>query len=87
MDTPALHFLHGYKNATKPRSVQYPESLTTWGDHILKRRLDLKLFQKEVAEILGVNVTCIYNWENHRSKPRKQYFRKIEEFLRYKPVF
>ncbi len=49
-----------------------PEKLETLGDHLLRRRLTLKLLQRHVAEQLGVDKTSIYNWENSRSKPDLQ---------------
>jgi hypothetical protein len=35
--------------AKKPASALYPKKLNTLGDHLRRKRLDLKLFQKEVA--------------------------------------
>jgi Helix-turn-helix len=46
-----------------------PEKLDTLGDHLLRRRLTLKLLQRQVAEQLGVDKTSIYNWETNRTKP------------------
>ncbi len=43
--------------------------LISIGDHIRKKRLQLGLFQRELAQQLGVNVWTILNWEKgyHRS--------------------
>ncbi|MBK8164191.1 MAG: helix-turn-helix transcriptional regulator [Gammaproteobacteria bacterium] len=35
----------------------------TLGEHIKKRRLSLKLYQRELAERLGVDPNTILNWE------------------------
>ena len=68
-----------------PPSKAYPVSLTTLGDHIRKRRLDLKLLQKDVARALGVDTTTINNWERNRCQPRLYLFPKIARFLGYSP--
>jgi DNA-binding XRE family transcriptional regulator len=54
----------------KPLERAYPVSLSNLGDHIRKRRLDLKLLQKEVAGILGVGTNAITNREKNRCQPR-----------------
>ena len=50
-----------------------------------KRRLDLKLLQKEVARKVGVDEATIYNWENNRSSPELHYIPKVIQFLGYVP--
>jgi transcriptional regulator with XRE-family HTH domain len=62
-----------------------PEKLETIGDHLLRRRLALKLLQREVGEILGVDKTSIYNWERNYSQPRLEYMPAIIRFLGYNP--
>jgi len=71
--------------AQKPLPSGYPQILKTIGDHLRKRRLDLKLLQKEVAERIGVDETSIYYWENNRIKPSLPFIPKIIEFLGYIP--
>ncbi len=71
--------------AQKPAVAAYPERLKTLGDHLRKRRLDLKLFQKEVAKRLGTSTTSIYNWEDNRASPSLYRLPKIVEFLGYIP--
>lgn len=61
--------------------------MVTIGDHIRKRRLDLKLTQKQVAGILGVNEMTIVNWELGHTEPLKKHTARIIDFLRYNPVF
>jgi transcriptional regulator with XRE-family HTH domain len=65
----------------------YPScnKLKTLGDHILKRRIDLWLEQKEVAEIIGVDKCTIANWEKNRNAPRIRHLPKIIDFLCYQP--
>ena len=71
--------------AQKPPSAAYPKRLKTLGDHLRKKRLDLKLQQKEVAEKFGVSEATIYNWENNIASPSLYSIPKIIEFLGYIP--
>lgn len=57
----------------------YPANPKTIGEHIRKRRMDLGLMQKEVAGIIGVTESTIWNWEN-RMNPSERYMKRIEEF-------
>ena len=52
---------------------------------IKRKRLDLRLYQSDVANILKVSEATIYNWENNRSAPQVNYYPFIIEFLRYFP--
>jgi len=54
--------------AQKPLERAYPKELVTLGDHIKKRRLDLGLFQKDVAVAIGVGTCTITNWEKDRTE-------------------
>jgi transcriptional regulator with XRE-family HTH domain len=58
----------------------------TLGDHIRKCRLDLGLFQKQVAEQIGVDTTTIWNWECHKSSPQMHQLPEIIRFLGYNPL-
>jgi transcriptional regulator with XRE-family HTH domain len=66
--------------------ARLPEKLETVGDHIRRRRLTLKLLQRQVAEQLGVDKTSIYNWEGNRAKPGLEYMPAIIRFLGYNPL-
>jgi transcriptional regulator with XRE-family HTH domain len=46
-----------------------------------KKRLDLKLLQREAAERLGVDETTVYNWEKNRSNPSLHFILKTIKFL------
>jgi len=63
----------------------YPKELKTLGDHLRKRRLELKLCQREVAQLLGVEKATIWNWENNYSSPYLYYIPRIIKFLGYVP--
>ena len=81
----ALPFCHFTLKARKPLPKAYPRELVTIGDHLRKKRLDLKLFQKDVAKIIGCNVCNIRNRENNYSEPVLKFIPKIIDFLGYAP--
>jgi len=56
--------------------------MKTLGDHIRAKRLDLGLFQKTVAGIIGATADTITNWEKGRNQPLHRYHMKINKFLR-----
>ncbi|MBT1074883.1 helix-turn-helix domain-containing protein [Geobacter grbiciae] len=62
----------------------YPEFPITVGEHIRKKRMDLGLLQREVAKIIGVTESSIWNWE-HGTEPKLQYNPSIIKFLGYIP--
>jgi DNA-binding XRE family transcriptional regulator len=65
------------------RENRIPVAPRTVGDHILKRRLALKMLQRDVAEQLGVDKTSIFNWEANTSAPEIRYMPVIIDFLGY----
>lgn len=60
----------------------YPSNPKTIGEHIRKRRMDLGLEQKEVAKIIGVPESSIWNWE-HGGNPTKRYEKETEGFFEH----
>jgi transcriptional regulator with XRE-family HTH domain len=62
----------------------YPENPRTIGEHIRKKRMDLGLFQREVAKIIVVTESSIWNWE-HGVEPELRYIPQIVDFLGYVP--
>lgn len=56
------------------------------GDHLRKRRMDLGLFQKQVAETLGVTSSTIWLWEKGKAYPSVKYMPRIIRFLGYCPL-
>ena len=85
-DIPALHFWDVILTGKKPQSESYPKVLQSIGDHLRKRRLDLKLLQKDVAGVMGVETMTVNNWERNRCQPRLCLFPKIVQFLGYSPI-
>lgn len=71
--------------ARKPRNPAYPEHLTTLGDHIRKRRLDLGMHQKDVAALVNTTTSTVTNWEKDRTSPRLSFLPGLFDFLGYNP--
>jgi transcriptional regulator with XRE-family HTH domain len=69
----------------KPLNPAYPKSLKTLGDHLRKRRLDLELLQKEVAQKIGTSEASIHNWERGHATPSLNFMPRILKFLGYVP--
>ena len=63
----------------------YPERLEHIGHHILKRRLDLGLQQKQAARQLGVHSGCLENWEHGRTSPADRFMPAVIRLLGYNP--
>ena len=59
------------------RVVLIPAEPQTVGDHIRKKPLALKLFQKDVAKAIGARNTSVLNWENNTSQPESRYMPAI----------
>ena len=57
--------------------TRLPEKLDTVGDHLRRRRLTLKLLQRQVAQQLGVNHATITNWETNGVQPGVKYMPAI----------
>ncbi len=80
---------------TKPKinlTVQRPKTLPdgyplrpkTLGERIKKKRMDMGLYQKDVARIIGVSTDTITLWEKGRTKPTKDNMLQIQQFLERK---
>jgi transcriptional regulator with XRE-family HTH domain len=85
MDIPALPICQTTLKAQKPPKKAYPNSLVTIGDHMLKKRVELRLLQKDVAKLLSVDECTVTNWEKNHSQPKLHYLPKIIQFLGYIP--
>jgi transcriptional regulator with XRE-family HTH domain len=75
-----------YVSLGRATRSRIPEKLESIGDHLLRRRLALKLLQRQVAKQLDVNVASIVNWENNLSKPKVSHMPAIIRFLGYNPL-
>jgi ribosome-binding protein aMBF1 (putative translation factor) len=77
----ALLFCRVRLKGKKPRNKAYPKEVTTLGDAIRTRRLDLGLLQKDVAKIIACDKTSVLNWEKGYNSPRRDKMASIERFL------
>ncbi len=68
------------------RVIRIPTEAKTVGDHIRRKRLGLKMLQREVAEKLGVVVASICNWEANESQPDFRWMPAVIQFLGYNPL-
>jgi site-specific DNA recombinase len=74
------------QNYSTGKVVRIPMEPKTIGDHIRKRRLSLKLLQRDVAERIGVDESTIHNWELNHSQADFRFMPAIIEFLGYNPL-
>jgi transcriptional regulator with XRE-family HTH domain len=81
-----LPFCHFEFSAVRPKLSQYPKQISSLGDHIRARRLDLKLLQKQVAEQIGVHELTITSWEGNATIPEIRHMPAIIQFLGYNPL-
>lgn len=72
-------------SVAKPKVSAYPTELKTIGDHVRARRLDLGLYQQDVAKRIGVSTDTVTNWEKNRATPTPRTWPDIIEFLGYDP--
>jgi transcriptional regulator with XRE-family HTH domain len=68
------------------RAKDYSESPQTLGQHLKKRRRELGLLQREVADRLGINTWTYLNWEKDKTVPVAAHFRPVVTFLGYDPT-
>ena len=69
--------------ALKPQEPDF--GARSLGDHIRKRRFELRLSQKEAASRLGWSGRTVFNWENGKTKPATESMPSIIGFLGYDP--
>ena len=67
---------------TDPR---LPKELKTLGDHIRKKRVELGLLQREVADLLGADPQSVNGWERNYREPALRRLPAIAVFLGYDP--
>jgi DNA-binding XRE family transcriptional regulator len=68
------------------RVIRIPTQPQTIGDHIRRKRLGLKLLQREVAERIGVDKASIFNWESNKGIPETRFMPAIIRFFGYNPL-
>jgi transcriptional regulator with XRE-family HTH domain len=70
---------------TREKPVPYQRYPTTLGEHLRKRRVEQKLFQRQVATRLGIGTHTLTTWEKDNSLPEIRYWPGIIAFLGYDP--
>ena len=68
-----------------PPLPEFAQEPATLGDHLRRRRLELGLYQKDVAAQIGVTVSTIWNWE-HGWTVDFRYIPQILTFHGYNPI-
>jgi transcriptional regulator with XRE-family HTH domain len=84
-DPHPLPFCHVHLNGPRPLPRSYPQVLATLADYLRKRRLDLGLLQRELAELLGVDEATVTNWELNRTSPALHFLPGITDLIGYLP--
>jgi site-specific DNA recombinase len=82
----ALPICHLRLSAPKPPPKGYPKAPKTIGQHLRKRRMDLGLTQRAVAEHLGVDPMSVWLWEHDRVLPGRRLFARAVDFLGCHPA-
>lgn len=67
------------------KSKPFAEQPVTLGEHLRKRRLELGLFQREVAKRLRIGQFTYLSWEKDRARPEVRWWPAIIGFLGYDP--
>jgi DNA-binding transcriptional regulator YiaG len=73
-----------YRRGFVPKCL-YPAKPKTIGEHVRKRRMDLRLSQAKAASQIGVNVHAIEDWEAGDTEPHSRLRPAIIHFLGYEP--
>jgi transcriptional regulator with XRE-family HTH domain len=68
------------------RVVRIPTQPQSVGDHVRRKRLGLKMLQRDVAEQIGVDTTSVFKWEANTAAPEIRYMPAIIRFLGYNPL-
>lgn len=62
-------------------SLKYPKNPKTFGEKLRKKRMDLGLTMREVAEKVDVSETTVYNWEIRNIRPYGRTEEKLKTIL------
>ena len=84
-DMAALPICRRKLSGCRPLASAYPKELLRIGDHVRKRRLDLKLLQKDIGQQLGVHCASVTNWELGKTDPELCHMPAVIQFLGYDP--
>lgn len=84
MDRSSVPFNELGQNVKKPIEG-YRNTPITLGDKIRNKRLELQLFQRDAAVLLGVTESGLVYWERNKAQPQVHLYPKVIEFLGYFP--
>jgi DNA-binding transcriptional regulator YiaG len=79
----ALILPQSYSASRVIRIFAHPKTI---GDHIRRKRLALKMLQRDVARQLRVDVTTVHNWEVNTSSPRIGFMPAVIRFPGHDPI-
>lgn len=65
--------------------INYPNDPQTLGKHLRRRRLDLGLKQRVLADRWGICAATIEGWEADTTRPQSAHWPRIIEFLGFDP--
>jgi transcriptional regulator with XRE-family HTH domain len=68
-----------------PSPTELVQEPITLGDQLRRRRLELGLYQKDVAEQIGVTASTVWNWE-HGWSIDWRFIPRLIAFLGYNPI-
>ena len=68
------------------RPLPYAREPKTLGEHLKKRRYELSLRQKDVADKLEISQSTYITWETDQAEPEIRYWPKIIELLGCDPL-
>jgi len=68
-----------------PLLEEFTREPVTLGDHLRRRRIELGLYQKDIAARLGVTISTVWNWENTGSVDLR-FIPRVINFLGYSPI-
>lgn len=60
---------------------KYPKNPKNFGERIRKKRMDLGLTMKKLAQKTGVTETTVYNWEVRNIMPYRRMVEKLKVIL------
>jgi transcriptional regulator with XRE-family HTH domain len=66
----------------------YPVNPKTLGEHLRKKRIDLRLSMSQLAAIMGDGITdsAIEKWEKNQNRPTQKHRTRIVEVLGFDPA-
>ena len=68
-----------------PKPLDFVRDPSTLCEHLKKRRKQLGMYQKDVAELLGISEWTYLGWEVGDTMPAVRFIPKVIDFLGYDP--